>query len=242
MRFQRRQLLSRVSIQSKLVVMLVLCTIVAATVVGVIGFRAGRASLRDSVLSRLTELRQSQSRELKDQLSDLKNSMIIYARGAHTQGALAEFTAGFDALADKPIGPAQSQSINDYYTNTFLKQVQESSGAKLNVEQLLPQVRRSIDEDSGFALRPCALDEHGAPAAAVAGIGRIARAPALPHPRHAPGRTAAEDGEAQAIGHASGAAALGRGTFLKRRKKLSVVKAAVSSTLCPSACARTKAV
>ncbi|WP_020102969.1 adenylate/guanylate cyclase domain-containing protein [Mycobacterium sp. 360MFTsu5.1] len=139
MRFQRRQLLSRVSIQSKLVVMLVLCTIIAATVVGVIGFRAGRASLRDSVLNRLTELRQSQSRELKDQLSDLKNSMIIYARGAHTQGALAEFTAGFDALADKPISPAQSQSITDYYTNTFLKEVQQSSGAKLNVDQLLPR-------------------------------------------------------------------------------------------------------
>lgn len=139
MRFQRRQLLSRVSIQSKLVVMLVLCTIIAATVVGVIGFRAGRASLRDSVLNRLTELRQSQSRELKDQLSDLKNSMIIYARGAHTQGALAEFTAGFDALADKPISPAQSQAITDYYTNTFLKEVQQSSGAKLNVDQLLPR-------------------------------------------------------------------------------------------------------
>ena len=139
MRLRHRQLLSRVSIQSKLVVMLVLCTIVAAAVVGVIGFWAGRASLRDSVLNRLTELRQSQSRELKDQLSDLKNSMIIYARGAHTQGALAEFTAGFDALADKPISPAQSQSITDYYTNTFLKQVQQSSGAKLNVDQLLPR-------------------------------------------------------------------------------------------------------
>jgi len=139
MRFQRRQLLSRVSIQSKLVVMLVLCAIIAATVVGVIGFRAGRASLRDSVLNRLTELRQSQSRELKDQLSDLKNSMIIYARGAHTQGALAEFTAGFDALADKTISPAQSQSITDYYTNTFLKEVQQASGTKLNVDQLLPR-------------------------------------------------------------------------------------------------------
>lgn len=139
MRFHRRKLLSRVSIQSKLVVMLVLCTIVAATVVGVIGFRAGRASLRDSAMNRLTELRQSQSRELKDQLSDLKNSMIIYARGAHTQAALVDFTAGFDALADKPINPPQSQAITDYYTNTFLKEVQQSSGAKLNVDQLLPR-------------------------------------------------------------------------------------------------------
>ncbi|MBN9635384.1 MAG: adenylate/guanylate cyclase domain-containing protein, partial [Actinobacteria bacterium] len=125
-RFQRRQLLSKVSIQSKLVVMLVLCTIVAATVVGFIAFQTGRGSMRDSVFNRLTEVRQSQSRALQDQLSDLKNSMIIYARGATTVNALAEFTAGFDALADKPISPAQAQSISDYYNNTFLKEVQKS--------------------------------------------------------------------------------------------------------------------
>lgn len=138
-RFQRRQLLSKVSIQSKLVVMLVLCTIVAATVVGFIAFQTGRSSMRDSVFNRLTEVRQSQSRALQDQLSDLKNSMIIYARGATTVNALADFTAGFDALADKPISPAQAQSVADYYTNTFLKQVQQSSGVTLDVDQLLPK-------------------------------------------------------------------------------------------------------
>ncbi|MEZ0053075.1 class 3 adenylate cyclase [Mycobacterium sp. MAA66] len=138
-RFQRHRLLSKVSIQSKLVVMMVLCTIVAATVVGVIGFQAGRASLRDSVFNRLTELRQSQSRALQDQLTDLKNSMIIYARGATTRNALSDFTAGFDALQDKPISPAQSQSITDYYNNTYLKQVEQSSGDKLDVDQLVPK-------------------------------------------------------------------------------------------------------
>nr|WP_309224927.1 adenylate/guanylate cyclase domain-containing protein [Mycolicibacterium sp. CBMA 234] len=135
----RRLPLSKVSIQSKLVVMLVLCTIVAAAVVGIIGFQAGRGSLRDSVFNRLTEVRQSQSRALKDQLADLKNSMIIYARSATTLNALAEFTAGFDALADKPISPVQAQSVTDYYTNTYLKQVQQASGVTLNVDQLLPK-------------------------------------------------------------------------------------------------------
>jgi class 3 adenylate cyclase len=138
-RLQQYRLLSKVSIQSKLVVMLVLCAIVSAAVVGIIGFQAGRGSLRDSVFNRLTEVRQSQSRALTDQLSDLKNSMIIYAHGANTRSALAEFTAGFDALESKPISPAQSQSISDYYTNTYLKEVQQSSGAELNVDQLLPK-------------------------------------------------------------------------------------------------------
>lgn len=138
-RLQRYRLLSKVSIQSKLVVMLVLCAIVSAAVVGIIGFQAGRGSLRDSVFNRLTEVRQSQSRALAGQLSDLKNSMIIYAHGDTTRSALVDFTAGFDALETKPINPAQSQSITDYYTNNYLKQVQQSSGTTLNVDQLLPK-------------------------------------------------------------------------------------------------------
>ena len=138
-RLQRYRLLSKVSIQSKLVVMLVLCAIVSAAVVGIIGFQTGRGSLRDSVFNRLTEVRQSQSRALAEQLSDLKDSMIIYAHGDTTRSALADFTAGFDALESKPINPAQSQSITDYYNNSYLKQVQQSSGATLNVDQLLPK-------------------------------------------------------------------------------------------------------
>lgn len=137
-RFQRRRLLSKVSIQSKLVVMMVMCTIVAATVVGIIGFQAGRSSLRDSVFNRLTEVRESQSRSLQTELTDLKNSMIIYTRGATTRNALAAFTAGFDQLQNQPINPAQSQSITDYYDNTFIKQVEQYSGTKLNAEQLIP--------------------------------------------------------------------------------------------------------
>lgn len=137
-RFQRRRLLSKVSIQSKLVVMMVLCTIVAATVVGVIGFQAGRNSLRDSVFNRLTEVRESQSRSLADQLSDLKSSMIIDTRGATTEDALAAFTAGFDQLQNQTIDPAQAQSINDYYDDVFIKEVEQYSGVTLNPEQLIP--------------------------------------------------------------------------------------------------------
>ncbi len=73
-RFLRRRPLSKVSIQSKLVVMMVLCTIVAATVVGIIGFQTGRSSLRDLVFNRLTEVRESQSRALQD-----TNGNVVYS-------------------------------------------------------------------------------------------------------------------------------------------------------------------
>src|SRR6202022_1071182 len=113
-RLRRRRLLSRFSIQSKLVLMMVLCTIIAATAVGLIAFQAGRSSLRSAVFNRLTEVRGSQSRALESEFKDLTNSLALYSHGAIAVPALQAFIAGFDQLADATINPAQQQSTADY--------------------------------------------------------------------------------------------------------------------------------
>ena len=61
----RRRVMSRISIQSKLLVMLLVTSILSAAVVGFIGYQSGRSSLRASVFDRLTEVRASQSRQLE---------------------------------------------------------------------------------------------------------------------------------------------------------------------------------
>jgi len=137
-RLRRRRLLSRFSIQSKLVLMMVLCTIIAATVVGLIAFEAGRISLRTQVFNRLTEVRESQSRALQSEFSDLKNSLALYSRGAVADPAMQAFTAGFDQLVDTTISPAQQQSITDYYNNTFMKDIEQHSNVKPDLNAVLP--------------------------------------------------------------------------------------------------------
>src|SRR3954468_20017031 len=94
----RRRVLSRISIQSKLLVMLLVTSILSAAVVGFIGYQSGRNSLRASVFDRLTEIRQAQSRQLQTGIADLKNSLVVYSRGQTTTLALDAFTAGFDQL------------------------------------------------------------------------------------------------------------------------------------------------
>jgi class 3 adenylate cyclase len=133
-----RQLLSRVSIQSKLLIMLLVTSVLSAAIVGAIGYQSGRNSLRASVFDRLTEIRASQSRALEAQISDLKNSLVIYTRGATTTEALDQFTFGFDQLANSTITPVQQQSIVDYYNNTFAKAEDNQTGNDVDVDNLLP--------------------------------------------------------------------------------------------------------
>lgn len=130
----KRSLLERVSIQSKLMLMLLTMSILATAIAGGIGFQSGRSSLRAEVFERLTGIRQAQARVLELGLNDITSSLLIFSRGETVAGALAAFNAGFDKLADATITPAQSQSIVDYYNRRF-------SGAEdsnLDIGALLP--------------------------------------------------------------------------------------------------------
>ncbi|WP_319452365.1 MULTISPECIES: adenylate/guanylate cyclase domain-containing protein [unclassified Mycobacterium] len=135
---ERRRVLSRVSIQSKILVMLLLTSVLSAAIVGAIGYQSGRNSLRTSAFERLTEIRQSQSRQLQAGIEDLKNSLVIYSRGSTATQAVEAFTAGFDQLGAATISPAQQQSLVDYYTNQFAKAENNETGEQVDIEALLP--------------------------------------------------------------------------------------------------------
>ncbi|OYN74966.1 adenylate/guanylate cyclase domain-containing protein [Mycolicibacterium sphagni] len=159
-RFRRRRLLAHVSILSKLILMMVLCTVVASVVIGGIAFQAGRSEMRDAVFSRLTEVRESQTRELTSQITDLRNSLIIYTHGVVARSALEAFTAGFDQLANAQISPEQSQSIADYYDNGFIKEVEQYSGTKLDPTAVLPRSNAQRYLQANYtAKRPLNLDD-----------------------------------------------------------------------------------
>src|SRR4051794_20364637 len=132
------RVLSRVSIQSKLLLMLLVTSILSAAVVGAIGYQSGRNSLRASAFDRLTEIRQSQSRQLQTGISDLKNSLVIYSRGSTATMALEAFTAGFDQLGAATIDPAQQKALTEYYTNRFAKDERAQNGEDVDVAGLLP--------------------------------------------------------------------------------------------------------
>jgi class 3 adenylate cyclase len=128
---------SRVSIQSKLLMMLLVTSVFSAAVVGAIGYQSGRSSLRESVFDRLTEIRQSQTRQLKEGIGDLKDSLVIYSRGATSIQAIQAFTAGFDELNAATISPAQQQSLVDYYTTEFAP-TKKAIGEDIDVDAVLP--------------------------------------------------------------------------------------------------------
>jgi len=68
---------ARLGIQSRLMLMLLLTSVVSCLVVGLVAYQSGRSALRDSAFARLTEVRESRSREITRQYSQLRDSLVI---------------------------------------------------------------------------------------------------------------------------------------------------------------------
>ena len=132
-----RGLLRRISIQSKLILMLVVCTVLAAVIVGTIAYQTGRNSLRTGAINRLVEIRESQKRALDTQITDIRNALVTYTHGTMTENALREFVSGFDQLNNATVTPEMSKAITAYY-DTFANDTEKASGTRLDVAALLP--------------------------------------------------------------------------------------------------------
>lgn len=130
----KRSVLERVSIQSKLMLMLLTMSVLATGIAGGIGFQSGRSSLREAVFDRLTSVREAQGRVLEMGLNDLTGSLVIFSRGETVSGALTAFNSAFDQLSDAAVDPDQNKAIADLYRAQF----GGANDGRLDIDALLP--------------------------------------------------------------------------------------------------------
>lgn len=130
----KRGLFQRLSIKSKLMLMLLTMSVVATAIVGGIGFQSGRSSLRAAMFDQLTGIREAQSRVLEMGLNTITGSLVMLSHGESVAEAMNAFNSAFDQLADVAVTPEQNRAIADFYNARF-KSAQDS---QLDVSALLP--------------------------------------------------------------------------------------------------------
>lgn len=130
----KRGFLERLSIQSKLMLMLLTISVLATAIAGGIGFQSGRSSLRAAVFDRLTSIREAQSRVLELGLRDITGSLVVLSRGETVSGAMNAFNAGFEQLAGATITPEQDRALVDFYKAKF----KGAEDGRLDINALLP--------------------------------------------------------------------------------------------------------
>ncbi|WP_144713860.1 adenylate/guanylate cyclase domain-containing protein [Curtobacterium pusillum] len=125
-------------IQSKLLVMLLAVSIVAALVVGVVGYLNGRSSLQDAAFNQVTSLRESRITELKRSFSQFTQTVVAQTRNESVIGATKDLEAGWNDLQSRPVSSADHTTVEGWYRDTFVPQLDARSGGSANPDQFAP--------------------------------------------------------------------------------------------------------
>ncbi|OBB81285.1 cyclase [Mycobacterium colombiense] len=135
---RRPRALSWISIQSKVMLMLLVSSLASLGVIGVVEYVAARNALLPAASERMMQLREAQKRAIETLFSDLSDSLVVYSRGTTALDAVQAFTAGFDQLANAPVDPGQQRALVDFYNERLIKPLERDTGTKLALDAVLP--------------------------------------------------------------------------------------------------------
>lgn len=131
-------------IQSKLLIMLLLVSVISITVTGTIGYVNGRESLTEAAYSQLTTIRELRANQVENAVRMLQEGAITQSRTSDTVQASLAFNAAFAQLnADGPY-PEDRERLLAYYADVFVPELEARSGIDYTPEGLLPQTEAGI--------------------------------------------------------------------------------------------------
>ncbi|ASW90847.1 adenylate/guanylate cyclase domain-containing protein [Mycobacterium marseillense] len=137
-KWRRPRALSRFSIQSKVMLMLLVASLASLGVIGTVEYVAARNALLPAASERMTQMRAAQKRAIETLFSDLSDSLVVYSHGTTALDAVRDFTAGFDQLANAPVDPGQQRALVDFYTKRLIEPIERDTGKKLALDAVLP--------------------------------------------------------------------------------------------------------
>src|SRR5215831_3270493 len=113
-------LLDRLSIQSKLMLMLLLLSIGSLGAISWIAYSSGKAELTAAAFNQLTGIRASRKVQIEAFFKATRNSVSHLAEDRVVVGAMQDFASEIDKFKNAKIEPEWDEKLTAFYLNTFL--------------------------------------------------------------------------------------------------------------------------
>ncbi|WP_406691150.1 HAMP domain-containing protein [Saccharopolyspora sp. ID03-671] len=143
-KLQKSWVWGRLTIQSRLLVMLLSASIIAVLVAGLVGYESGSSALSKEAYDHIITARDARARQAEALFADVRESLAATSVAESTRSAMSEFGAAFGQLADAPVSPADRQKLEQYYRQDFVPRVHATSGTNVTAENLLPRSNQQI--------------------------------------------------------------------------------------------------
>ncbi|PRA81279.1 adenylate/guanylate cyclase domain-containing protein [Microbacterium sp. MYb66] len=135
---KRRFSRAGLSIQSKLLIMLLAVSLVSSVIVGAIGFVNGRQSLHDSAVDQLITIRSMRAAEVTTFMESVRRDASLHSRNLSAQSMSTAVNAGFADLADAELDESQSEELETYYKDVFIPELEVRSGEEYGDTAFIP--------------------------------------------------------------------------------------------------------
>ncbi|MFN7715762.1 MAG: adenylate/guanylate cyclase domain-containing protein [Pseudanabaenaceae cyanobacterium] len=132
------RLLDRLSIQSKLIAMLLAVSGCSIVVITYLGYRSGQENLTDRVFSQLTSVRASKADRIEAYFKNIHNHIQTLSEDPAVVAAIQEFTNAERKLQTASITPTIDQQLTNYYREAFLPRLTKTELGTPVIESYLP--------------------------------------------------------------------------------------------------------
>lgn len=131
---------NRLSIQSKLMTMLLAVSIGSIAVIAYEGYRSGRNAIESSVVKQLVGLRASKASQIENYFRGLRSEMTVIGTSSGTAVAMKDFTTAYGSVLGKSnsINGSRVDSLRQFYKEKFAPKLSENLGQSVDPDVFLP--------------------------------------------------------------------------------------------------------
>ncbi|MDG3002617.1 adenylate/guanylate cyclase domain-containing protein [Paludisphaera mucosa] len=130
----------RLSVQSKLTMMLLLVSVGSIFVISFLGYDSGMRAVKAGVEDQLTSLRTSKAYQIRSQIEGFRNQVYVFSDDYMIVSAMREFRDACDDLAARPAPPEYEASLVDFYGKEFIPRLTGYVEGKPALENYIPKL------------------------------------------------------------------------------------------------------
>jgi class 3 adenylate cyclase len=131
-------MLNRLSVRSKLVLMLLLVSLLSTVVVGLIAWWNSRAALTATLFNELLITRKATAEELRTYFADQRQQILTLSEDGDVVEAMVRFNRAYRQLETTLIAEEWEQALESYYTTQFLPRLFENLPGQADYELYRP--------------------------------------------------------------------------------------------------------
>ena len=137
-RRRRTFLWGRLSIRSKLLVMLLVVSILSILAASYFAYRSSSRALTAQATEQLTSIRDARTRQIQSTFVGLQRSSVLNSSNLTATEAMSAFTRDFAELQGRATAAADQSALDGYYTDVFLPELRKNTNGEVTARSFEP--------------------------------------------------------------------------------------------------------